>query len=63
MQPENLISFIALQCFESTEKWLIYVEPTGTRTMFYKQQFIKLVHFFENLSNLTSPFEKLKQHQ
>ena len=29
----------------------------------YKQRFFKLVTFFENLSNSTSPFEKLKQHQ
>ena len=29
----------------------------------YKQRFFKLVYFFENLSNSTSPFEKHKQPQ
>ena len=43
----------------------IHTIPTFSLTciMFNQQRFFKLVPFFENLSNSTSPFEKPKQHQ
>ena len=36
---------------------------THTRIIFYKQRFLGLVKFLKKLSNRTSFFENLKQHQ